>query len=82
MDTIRSRLILKPQPFIYQGFFKFAKKVPNAGVLHTKRYPFTIITTTKGRGSSSVGVKLRFIQDDTLGEDIEIAVYAGEKMNE
>ena len=48
-------------------------------LLHANRYPFTMITTSKGRGSPSVGVKLRFIQDDALGGHIEITVCAAEK---
>ncbi len=47
--------------------------------LHTKSYPFTMITTTTGRGNLSVDVKIHFIQDDALGEDIEITVRAAEK---
>lgn len=47
--------------------------------MHTKRYPFTMITTSKGKGSSSVSIKVRFILDDTLGGDIEITVCAAEK---
>jgi len=47
--------------------------------LPTTGCPFTIITTTKGRGSPPVDVKIRFIQDDALGEDIEIIVRAAEK---
>jgi DNA-binding LytR/AlgR family response regulator len=35
--------------------------------------------TVKGRRSPSVDLKIRFIEDDALGEDIEVTVRAAEK---
>jgi|BioPla2DNA2_1021312.scaffolds.fasta_scaffold19647_4 DNA-binding LytR/AlgR family response regulator len=49
------------------------------GSLHANRYPFTMIITVKGRGSPSVDVRIQFIEDDKLGEDIEITVRAAER---
>ena len=35
----------------------------------------------KGRGSPSVDVRIQFIEDDKLGDDIEITVRAAERIN-